>query len=88
MVLKRIVQKENSKQSLPEVISNQIIKNKLSHTWLDQINVYKYGICFCGKLATKLLALAANKNTNFLFTKTGRLVSEMTVWKNSKQRLP
>ena len=88
MVLKRIVQKENSKQSLPEVISNQIIKNKLSHTWLDQINVYKYGIYLYGKLATKLLALAANKNTNFLFTKTGRLVSEMTVWKNSKQILP
>ena len=72
MVLKRIVQKENSNQSLPEVI----------------INVYKYGIYFYGKLATKLLVLAANKNTNFLFTKTGRLVSEKTVWKNSKQILP
>ena len=46
-----------------------------------------------GKLPIKLLDQAANRNTNFMFMKNGRLlfllsmVSEVTVQKNSEQVL-
>ena len=87
MVLKATVQKQSSKQSLPKVslkkiavqksiakhwtvISNQIIKYQLPHTRNDQIS--DHDIYLYGKLSTKLLAQVANKNTNFMFTKSGR----------------
>ena len=88
MVLKANFQKQSSKQSFPKVISNQMIKYLLPHTLFNQINGHKYGIYLYGKLTTKLLVLAANKNINFLFTRTGRFVSEMALRKNSKQALP
>ena len=40
-----------------------------------------------GKLSTKLIAQAINKNINFMLTKTGQFFSEVTVRKNSKQIL-
>ena len=41
----------------------------------DQISQHKYDIYYLfGKISTKLLVQAANKNTNFMFTKTGRLL--------------
>ena len=55
------------------VISDQMI-NQLPHARLDQINDLKHDIYFYGKLSTKLLAPAPNKNTKFMFTKSGRLL--------------
>ena len=40
--------------------------------WFDKISDHKHDICLCGKLSTKLLAEAANKNTKLMFAKTGR----------------
>ena len=60
----------------------------------NRISDNKHDIYLNEKLSTKLLALAGNKNTMFMFTKTGRLlffwsmVSEKTVQKNSKQTIP
>ena len=81
------IEKQSFKQSLPKVrlktavkkfaaelwaiISNQIISYQLPNTQLDQISDHKHGISLHGKLFTKLLAQAANKNTKFVFTKTG-----------------
>ena len=69
-------------------------KHQFPHTRFHQISDHKHDICLYGKLSTKLLAQGANKNTNFMFTKTGRLlffsslISEVTVLKNSKQTIP
>ena len=78
---------------LSTVISNQMIKYQLPQTPLNQISDHKHDIYLNGKLSNKQLAQAANKNAKFMFTKTGLLlllsvVSEVTVWKNSKQTLP
>ena len=59
----------------------------------DQTNDHKHGIYRYVKLSTNLLEQAANKNTNFMFIKTGELlslsmISEVFVHKNSKQTLP
>ena len=79
------------------IISNQTSKYQSPHTWFDQISDHKHDIYLDGKLSTKLLALADNKNTKFLFTKTGlllffvSLVSEVVsdyLGKNSRQTLP
>ena len=43
------------------VISNEMIKYKLPHTWFNQISDHKHGIHLDGKLSTKLLAEKANK---------------------------
>ena len=51
-----------------------MIKYKLSHPGFGQINDHKHDIYLHGKLSTKLLAQAANKNSKFMFTKTGRLL--------------
>ena len=37
----------------------------------DQISDHKHDTYLSGKLFTKLLAQVANKNTKFMFTKTG-----------------
>ena len=66
-----------------------MIRYQLLHTQFDQISDYKHD----SKLSTKLLAQAANKNTNFMFMKTRRLLfSEICFQKrlsekNSKQTL-
>ena len=81
------IEKQNFKQSLPQVrlkttvkkstaelwaiISNQIICYQLPNTQLDQISDHKHGISLHGKLFAKLSAQAANKNTKSVFTKTG-----------------
>ena len=39
-------------------------------------------------VSTKLLTQTANKNITFMFTKSGLMVSEVTVPKNSKQTFP
>ena len=56
----------------------------------DQIIDHKHDIYLNGKLSNKLLSQTANKNTKFMFAKTGRfffvsMISEVTVRKNSKQ---
>ena len=56
------------------VISNQIIKYQLPHTRFYQISDPKHDKHLYGKLPTKLLAQAANKNTKFMFTKTGQFL--------------
>ena len=93
MVLKATVQKSIAK--LWTVISNQMIKYQLPHTRSDQISGNKYNIYLYGKLSAKLLAPAANKKIEFVFTKTRRLirflisiVSNVTIQQNSKQTLP
>ena len=45
------------------VILNQMIKFHLSDKWFHQISDHKHDICLYGKLSTKLLAKAADKNT-------------------------
>ena len=55
------------------VISNQMIKYQLPHTWVRS-NYRKHGICVYEKLPIKLLAQVANKNTIFMFMKTGQLL--------------
>ena len=93
MVLKATVQK--SIAELWTIISNQMIKYQLPHTRSDQISGNKYNIYLYGKLSAKLLAPAANKKIEFVFTKTRRLilflisiVSNVTIQQNSKQTLP
>ena len=99
MVLKATVQKQNSKQSLLEVslkktvqkpnselwtvISYQMIKYQLPHMRFNRISDNKHDIYLNEKLSTKLLALAGNKNTMFMFTKTGRLLF-FEVWFQKK----
>ena len=55
-------------------ISSHLIKYQLPHKRFDQISDHKHEIYLYGKISTKLLAQAANKNTNFRFTKTGGLL--------------
>ena len=74
MVLKATVMKQSSKPSLPRVISSQIIKYQLSDMQYDQINGHKHDIHLYVKLSPKLVGEAANKNTKFVFQKTGRLI--------------
>ena len=50
--------------------SNQINKYQLPHTWFNQISDHKQDLYWYGKLSAKLLAQAAIKNTDFVFTKT------------------
>ena len=45
-----------------------MIKYQLPHTQFDQISDHKHDIYLYGKLFPKLLAQAANKNTNFIFS--------------------
>ena len=103
MVLQATAKKQSSKQSFPlkvtiqksiwTVMSNQMVKHQLPHTRFDQISDHKHDIYLHGKLSTELLLQAANKNTKFMFVKTGQLlflsmVLKVTVRKNSKQTLP
>ena len=103
MVLQATTKKQSSKQSFPlkvtiqksiwTVMSNQMVKHQLPHTRFDQISDHKHDIYLHGKLSTELLLQAANKNTKFMFMKTGQLlflsmVLKVTVRKNSKQTLP
>ena len=75
MVLEATVQEQSSKQSLPLIdrssstLNNQMIKHQLPHMQFDQISDHKHGIYLYGKLYTKLLGQAANKNIKFMFTK-------------------
>ena len=50
------------------------MKYQLLHVQFDHISDHKHDIYFYRKLSTKLLAQAANKNTKFMFTKTGRML--------------
>ena len=84
------IEKQSFKQSLPKVrlkttvkkftaelwaiISNQMISYQLPNTRLDQTSDHKHDISLYGKLFTKLLVQAANKNTKFMFTKTGQFL--------------
>ena len=61
---------QKSIEELWTVISNY----QLPHTQFGQINDHKHDIYLYGKLFTKLLGQAANKNTKFMFTKTGLLL--------------
>ena len=80
---------QKSIAELQTVTSSQMIRYQLLHTQFDQISDYKHD----SKLSTKLLVQAANKNTNFMFMKTRRLLfSEICFQKrlsekNSKQTL-
>ena len=70
-------EKVTAQRSLAEhwiVLSDHMIKYQLPHTRLDQINDHKHDVFLYGKLSTKLLSQAANKNTKFMFTKIGRLL--------------
>ena len=65
---------------------------QLPHKRFDQISDHKYDIYVYGKVITKLLALAANKNTYHVFQNWAvafflSMVSEVAVRKNSKQTL-
>lgn len=51
-----------------------MIKYQSSHTQFDQVSDHKLDKNLHGKLFTKLLTQAANKNTKFVFTKTERLL--------------
>ena len=51
-----------------------MIKYQLPYTRFDQISDHEHEKYLYGKLFTKLLAEAANKTTEFMFTKTGRFV--------------
>ena len=53
---------------------NQMIKYQLTHMQFDQIDDHKDEIYLYGKQSTCLLARAAIKNIEFMFTKTGRLL--------------
>ena len=57
---------QKSTAELWAVISNQMIKYQFPHTWFDQISDHKHFIYFYGKLYIKLLAQAANENTNVM----------------------
>ena len=57
------------------VISNQMIKYPLPHTWFNQISDHQHDMYLYRKLFTKLLAQTANENIKFMFMKTGRLLS-------------
>ena len=75
------------------VISKQMIKHLLPHTRFDEISDHEHDIYLNGKLSTKLLAQAASKNSKFMYTKTGRLISSKYGFRsdcpeNSKQTLP
>ena len=50
------------------------MKCQLPHVQFDQISDHKHDIYFYRQLSTKLLAQAANKNTKFMFTKTGKML--------------
>ena len=66
-------------------------KYQLPHARFDQISDHKHDIYLYGKLSTKLLTQAANKNTKSWLRKLDgclSTVSEVTVRKNSKQTLP
>ena len=71
-----------------------MIMYQVPDTRFDQISGHKHDIGLCENLSTKLLAQAANKYAEFMFTKAGRLiffvrmVSEATFRKNSKQTCP
>ena len=54
--------------------SNQMIRYQFPCTRFDQISNHKHDIYLYGKLSNRLLAQAANKNTKFMFTKTGWLL--------------
>ena len=48
----------------------------------DQISDHKHDIYLYGKLSIKLFAQASNKNTKFMFTKTGNfLFTYVWFWK-------
>ena len=47
-----------------------MIEYQLLHTRFDQISDYKHDIYLTGKLSTKQLAQEADKNIEFMFTKT------------------
>ena len=68
-----------------------MIKYQLSHTRFDQISSHKHDRHLNGKLSTKILAQAANKNIKFMFMKTERLLFsmalEVAVRENSNQTL-
>ena len=76
------IEKQSFKQSLPKVRLKTtvkkftaelwaIISNQLPNTRLDQTSDHKHDISLYEKLFIKLLVQAANKNTKFVFTKTG-----------------
>ena len=73
-------------------IPNQMISYKLLHAWFYHIFGDKHEIYLYGKLSTKLLAQATNKNTKFMYNKMVpfflSMVSEVTVRNNSKQIPP
>ena len=50
-----------------------MIKSQLPHMQFNQISDYKHDIYLYGKLSTKLLAQAADKNTTLMFMNTGQL---------------
>ena len=72
----------NPNQSIREVQPLQafvscavnVNNEQLPHKRFDQISDHKCDIYVYGKVITKLLAQAANKNTKFMFSKTGRLL--------------
>ena len=95
------LKKVTVKKSIVElwtVIFNQIIKYQLPNMRPDQISDHKHDIYLFGKLSTKLLGQAANRNSKLIFTKTGQfffiffseasMASEVTVLRNSKLTLP
>ena len=56
------------------VLFNQIMKYQLSHMQFNQISDHKDDIYLNGKLYTKLLGQAVNKNTKFMFIKSVQLL--------------
>ena len=61
-----------------------MISYQFPYTLFDQLSDNTYGISLYGRLFTKLLAQAANKNTKFMFTKTGRLLYSVVFFYSNK----
>ena len=66
-------------------VSMQMIKCQLSNAPFDQINDHKHHIYLCGKLSTKLLGQAADKNSSFMFMKIRQLLVLKYGFKSQKE---
>ena len=58
-----------------------MIKYQLAYTPFDQISDHKYDIHWYGKVFTKLLVQAFNKNNEFMFTQTEQLLFSEALFK-------
>ena len=64
----RMIKKRISRKNIPGKVR---LQNHLPHIWFDEISNDKHDIYLYGKLSTKLLAQAADKNANLCLIKLG-----------------